>query len=345
MESRANEIFNPARFEEIARNLGRETWSGNGGKYLKLKTDENGTEWGSVSASGGVSLKKILIVNPDIPESVGKNYQSYVNAKTYADSLSPSDSDRVGILITGHNNESIVIDKFIPVLGIQGITFLTGPITANSDPVTPNQTLISNCNISDLDISAGSILAAVNCEISAGTVTAGSILATNGGTIKKGDFSGLATLFSINTDFINANDNISLPVENACQVYRALFLSQGFGIITFNGGRFAGCDIRSGAFNDFDYSFLNCDNNQSMASLTSAKTITVKNSSLSNYSGSANINTDGFSEGAGISYGTTSQRPSSAPVGCPYFDTTLGVPIWYDGNITTGWCNATGAAV
>lgn len=39
--------------------------------------------------------------------------------------------------------------------------------------------------------------------------------------------------------------------------------------------------------------------------------------------------------------GTTLKRPVTFLwVGRPYFDTTLGYPIWYDG---TGWVDATGA--
>lgn len=41
--------------------------------------------------------------------------------------------------------------------------------------------------------------------------------------------------------------------------------------------------------------------------------------------------------------GTTAQRPTSGLwIGRPYFDTTLGKPIWYEG---PGWVDATGAAV
>jgi len=43
--------------------------------------------------------------------------------------------------------------------------------------------------------------------------------------------------------------------------------------------------------------------------------------------------------------GTTAQRPTALLwVGRPYFDTTLGKPIWYDANGSTGWCLATGVA-
>lgn len=41
--------------------------------------------------------------------------------------------------------------------------------------------------------------------------------------------------------------------------------------------------------------------------------------------------------------GTTAQRPTkSLWEGRPYFDTTLGKPIWYK---TAGWVDATGASV
>ena len=41
--------------------------------------------------------------------------------------------------------------------------------------------------------------------------------------------------------------------------------------------------------------------------------------------------------------GTTAQRPTkNLWAGRPYFDTTLGKPIWYEG---PGWVDATGAAV
>jgi len=40
--------------------------------------------------------------------------------------------------------------------------------------------------------------------------------------------------------------------------------------------------------------------------------------------------------------GETSARPLAPPfVGYPYFDTTLGIPIWWNG---TGWVDATGTA-
>lgn len=43
--------------------------------------------------------------------------------------------------------------------------------------------------------------------------------------------------------------------------------------------------------------------------------------------------------------GTTAQRPTSQLyVGKPYFDTTLGIPIWLK-NSTPTWVNASGAAV
>lgn len=40
--------------------------------------------------------------------------------------------------------------------------------------------------------------------------------------------------------------------------------------------------------------------------------------------------------------GTTSERPRSPLTGMQYYDTTLGLPIWYSG---TAWINATGAVV
>jgi hypothetical protein len=43
------------------------------------------------------------------------------------------------------------------------------------------------------------------------------------------------------------------------------------------------------------------------------------------------------------SSGATADRPTKGLyVGRPYFDTTLGKPIWYSGS---GWVDATGAAV
>lgn len=41
--------------------------------------------------------------------------------------------------------------------------------------------------------------------------------------------------------------------------------------------------------------------------------------------------------------GTTAQRPTTGlQVGLQYFDTTLGMPIWYDGG---GWVDSSGGAV
>jgi hypothetical protein len=40
--------------------------------------------------------------------------------------------------------------------------------------------------------------------------------------------------------------------------------------------------------------------------------------------------------------GTTAARPAGVGLGQPYFDTTLGVPIWWNGTI---WVNAVGGVV
>ena len=43
------------------------------------------------------------------------------------------------------------------------------------------------------------------------------------------------------------------------------------------------------------------------------------------------------------SFGTTAQRPTfNLPIGATYFDTTLGIPIWYNG---THWVNSSGTIV
>lgn len=51
---------------------------------------------------------------------------------------------------------------------------------------------------------------------------------------------------------------------------------------------------------------------------------------------------------AGQQSGTTAQRPlKGLYIGRPYFDTTLGIPIWVQ-SVTASvavWCNATGGAV
>ena len=44
-----------------------------------------------------------------------------------------------------------------------------------------------------------------------------------------------------------------------------------------------------------------------------------------------------------VRYGTTSSRPAiGLTIGQTYFDTTLGIPIWYNG---TKWVNSSGSAV
>ena len=40
--------------------------------------------------------------------------------------------------------------------------------------------------------------------------------------------------------------------------------------------------------------------------------------------------------------GTTAARPTGLGVGTPYFDTTIGVPIWWNGTI---WVNSAGGAI
>lgn len=46
---------------------------------------------------------------------------------------------------------------------------------------------------------------------------------------------------------------------------------------------------------------------------------------------------------ATILKGTTAQRPANAVIGQPYFDTTLGKPVWK--KTATTWCDATGLVV
>lgn len=44
--------------------------------------------------------------------------------------------------------------------------------------------------------------------------------------------------------------------------------------------------------------------------------------------------------------GVTANRPTTNLwVGRTYFDTTLGLPLWYDGNVVTGWIDAAGNQV
>lgn len=38
----------------------------------------------------------------------------------------------------------------------------------------------------------------------------------------------------------------------------------------------------------------------------------------------------------------TADRPTGMPTGYPHFDTTLGIPVWWNG---AAWVNASGAAV
>ena len=39
--------------------------------------------------------------------------------------------------------------------------------------------------------------------------------------------------------------------------------------------------------------------------------------------------------------GVSGARPTTPNIGDPYFDTTLGIPLWYNG---TNWVDATGAS-
>ena len=44
-----------------------------------------------------------------------------------------------------------------------------------------------------------------------------------------------------------------------------------------------------------------------------------------------------------VRYGTTAQRPAvNLVIGQQYFDTTLGIPIWYNGS---KWVNSSGASI
>jgi hypothetical protein len=42
----------------------------------------------------------------------------------------------------------------------------------------------------------------------------------------------------------------------------------------------------------------------------------------------------------GTPYGATATRPTTTLIGTVFFDSTLGIPIWWNG---TGWVNASGA--
>jgi len=44
----------------------------------------------------------------------------------------------------------------------------------------------------------------------------------------------------------------------------------------------------------------------------------------------------------GATSGTTDQRPTTVAIGSCYFDITLGIPIWYNGE---NWIDATGTVV
>lgn len=50
----------------------------------------------------------------------------------------------------------------------------------------------------------------------------------------------------------------------------------------------------------------------------------------------------GFAEAARKSVGPTSLRPEKPATGDQYFDTTIGLPVWFDG---TNWINAAGVTV
>ena len=44
--------------------------------------------------------------------------------------------------------------------------------------------------------------------------------------------------------------------------------------------------------------------------------------------------------------GVTADRPTTNLwIGRTFFDTTIGLPIWYDGNVVTGWIDAAGNQV
>jgi len=43
-----------------------------------------------------------------------------------------------------------------------------------------------------------------------------------------------------------------------------------------------------------------------------------------------------------LSSGTTEERPTGKSIGFPYFDTTLGNPIWFNGTV---WKDSTGTTV
>jgi len=107
-------------------------------------SDDAGNDRTTVTIAGGgggsaFALDRMLVVNPDIAEVVGVNYQSYANAIAYATttmSPSPSATDKATILITGATSEAIAIYPHVNVLGINNSTRLTGAVTVDSSVTT-----------------------------------------------------------------------------------------------------------------------------------------------------------------------------------------------------------------
>jgi len=68
----------------------------------------NSSSSGTTTSGVSYSIKNVVLVNPDIDEIEGKQYKTWASADSYISTMSPSQTNRWTILMSGgYNNEDI----------------------------------------------------------------------------------------------------------------------------------------------------------------------------------------------------------------------------------------------
>ena len=149
-------------------------------------------------ASGiGGPYDNVVVVSASMTEIEGKVYNTWAAADAYIrDNKNPSSNNRWGILITGVNNEDIVIRPYVTILGIKNVTVLTGSITSDVSygaGFDATSSRVVNCIVNNVAINNVQFIQFVECGIKGGNPTGGGLQLYNG-YLAGGDFSNLISM-------------------------------------------------------------------------------------------------------------------------------------------------------
>ena len=335
-------------------------------------TDAGGKTLVTIPGGGGgidTSFKRMVIINPSISEVAGKVYNSIANAKTYFGTLGGGDavttSNPFAVYVTGINTEAFSIDDAVPIIGEKGITSFSGAVSFNGS--NPQLGLAVNCDFDNLTGGNGKYANFFNCSINGGTLASGTGGATMfaGTTIFGGNFANAGSFNLYNCLLVSQLAALTLPSSIVTRYCHFIYGGQTF---TVNGGSFKHTNMSAGITLPVDnnYYFHNCDEIAcNFPQLNATYILELRNSyylgAVFNQNGgilsmydSSFLSAPTYTSGSrdirnsyypGLANGTTANRPPNPELGQMYFDSTLGYPVFFDNNGTTGWCDATGSAV